>query len=109
VISPGYGDVAPHTAHCRSRAAPCPCACRGQVRALPWLYFNRDGSEWPLEGKLRMAVGSWPPLESMPTFARKALLQVLGVLGAVVTHRRGACASRARGRWRGRLGDFEGS
>ena len=40
---------------------------------------------------------------------RLALLQVLGVLGAVVTQGRGACASRARGRWRGRLAGFGGS
>jgi hypothetical protein len=39
---------------------------------------------------------------------RRALLRVLGVLGAVVTQGRGACASRARGRWRGRLGGFGG-
>ncbi len=54
-----------------SWAGPCPCACHGQVRALPRLYFNseghRDGSEWPLKHKLRMAVGAWPPLASMPT------------------------------------------
>jgi hypothetical protein len=40
---------------------------------------------------------------------RRALLRVLGVLGAVVTHRRGVCASRARVLWRGRLGGIGGS
>jgi hypothetical protein len=39
---------------------------------------------------------------------RQALLRVPGVLGAVVTQGRGAWASRARGRWRGRLGGFGG-
>ena len=35
VIWSAHGEAAPRTAHCRSCAGPCPCACHGQARALP--------------------------------------------------------------------------
>jgi hypothetical protein len=77
----------------------------------------------PLGDERRMGVGSSPPLKTHAADVpqapeRRALLRVLGVprgcgLGLLggrksLTHRRGACASRARGRRRGRIGDVEG-